>query len=213
MFPKQSVRLNFPAQFLHYLRCYLSDAGVQTQTITVSDPQRRIKPCLIYKMVTYQETQHCFLLDDEEKIQVFSRLLGETAVFGIRKRKPKIGTEFATSERDAGNVLSKVELFLSMSYLKIRVHAFKYLVGDETNNFHLLAQLSDSQPPSQSRMEAPPTLRINSKFDFRNSVYSVVREEDDGKILTVCVWGEQKGEELRFENAGEVLELVRRKRR
>ena len=117
-------------------------------------------PCLIYKMVTYQDTQICFVLDNEEKIQVLSRLLGETAVFGIQKRKSKLGMEFATSERDAVNVSSKVEFFLSMSYLKIRVHAFKYLVGDETNCICLLKQLSDPQPPSQTRTEAPPKIRI-----------------------------------------------------
>jgi len=99
-----------------------------------------------------------------------------------------------------------------MSYLKIRVHSFKYLVGDETNCACLLKQLSDSQPPSQTHTEAPPTIRTNSKFDFNSSVYSVVRQEDNGMILTVCVWGERKGEQLLFENAAEVIELVRRKR-
>ena len=124
-------------------------------------------------MVTHQDAQHCFVQDNEAKIQVLSCLLRETAVFGIRKRKPKIGAEFVTSERGAVNVISKIELFLSMSYLKICVHACYYLVADETNNLHLLAQLSPSQLPSQSRIQAPQTIWINSKFDFNKSVYAL----------------------------------------
>jgi len=127
---------------------------------------------LLSQMVTYQDTQICFLLDNEENIQVLSGLLEETAVFGIQKRKPKLGMEFVTSERDTINVLSKVEFFLSMTYIKIRFHAFKYLVGDETDCVYLLKQLSDSQPPSQTCTEEPPTIRTNSKFDVKSSLFS-----------------------------------------
>ena len=66
---------------------------------------------------------------------------------------------------------------------------------------------------AQQTHQAPVRrLQINSKFDYNNSMFKVVSADEHQGVQAVCVWGELLGQEIHFENLGEVLELVNQKR-
>jgi hypothetical protein len=54
-------------------------------------------------------------------------------------------------------------------------------------------------------------IRINSKFDYSNGTYKDISSNEEG-IHAICIWGEQRGQELIFENINEVVALVVTKR-
>jgi hypothetical protein len=112
---------------------------------------------------------------------------------------------------DAINVTSKIELYVSSSKLQLRVHAFKHQVSDQTENLWLQGQLSAHIAPQQMPQAEVQNVRINSKFDYNNSLFKVLGTTKNGAFRAVCVWGEQKGEEFTFDTT-EVVELVNRKR-
>jgi hypothetical protein len=59
--------------------------------------------------------------------------------------------------------------------------------------------------------QAMEEIRINSKFDYNNGSYKVISSNEEG-VRAICIWGEQRGKELIFENINEVVALVVAKR-
>jgi hypothetical protein len=91
--------------------------------------------------------------------------------------------------------------------LRLRVYAFLHIIGNPIQHDWLQHQLS-SRPVMQ---EATEEIRINSKFDYNNGTYKVISFNEEG-VRAICIWGEQRGQELIFENINEVVALVVAKR-
>jgi hypothetical protein len=53
------------------------------------------------------------------------KMIGEMAAIGIKRWRPKGNLEYAVQGNDAINMSSKIELYISRSKLRLRVHAFK----------------------------------------------------------------------------------------
>jgi hypothetical protein len=223
IFPRQLIQLYYPTQFTNYLCNFLVLAQVPFEVKTLQEPQHRVESKFIYRMVSASQEYKLFNLDTAERVELFGRLIGATSIFGIRKRKPKLGSEVSTKRLDAINVLSRLELYISYSMLKIRLYAYKHIVGeDATMNHRLLEELGETHPSADEHplMQATPatstrsmsSLRINSKFDYNGNVCKVLSVNSDGMVLTSCLWGPHAGEEITFDSVEEVARLVNLKR-
>jgi hypothetical protein len=110
-------------------------------------------------------------------LQSLKNLLGEMAFVGIRRRKPKSGSEEYVRLNDTVNMTSKVELYISKFKLRLRIFAFKHQVGNTTTNQWLTGQFSAGA--TQQTPQAPVRRQqINSKFDYNNSMFKVVRADE-----------------------------------
>ena len=197
MYPKGTIKLPICQQFSYYIYHYLLLDGIESS--------------LLYRTVTTNEVYSYFNLDSEQKLLSFMKFIGEMAVVGIRRRKPKVNHEYALRINDAINMTSRIELFLSNSKLRLKLHAFKHKVGDVTQSHWLSGQLS-GMVRHQNPEAAVRQLRLKAKFDCNNSMYKVTGANPDGKVRATCVWGDEKGAEIVFNNAAEVLDLVTKKR-
>ena len=124
---------------------------------------------------------------------------------------------------DAINVLSRLELYVSYSSLKVRLYAYKHVVGaDATQHRRLLEELGGTQQGTNANVvgqqnadrgaNAISSLRVNSKFDYNGNLFKVVSVSHDGNVLTTCLWGPQSGENITFHSVEEVARLVNLKR-
>jgi len=104
---------------------------------------------------------------------------------------------------DALNVVTKMELFVCSTKIRIKVVAFKHLVGDTTQNEWLSRQLP-LRPTAQRGEISTQTIRLNSRFDNNGSLFKVAFVDDNQQVRAVCLWGQQVGIQLTFP-----LELVR----
>ena len=211
LFPKGTIKQPISSHFSYYICNFLTQNGINSEEMVIYDQDRRIQSKLLYRTVKTGSTYHFFNIDSDSKLQSFSRMVGEMGVVGIQRRRPKVNSEQSLCINDAINVASKIELYVSSSKLRLRVHAFKHQVSDQTENLWLQRQLSANIAPQQTPRTEVQSVRLNSKFDYNNSLFKVSGATENGAIRAVCVWGEQKGEELTFDTA-EVVELVNRKR-
>ena len=223
LFPRQLIHLNYPCQFTNYLCNFLVSAQVPFALKTLREPHRRVETGFMYRTVSASQQYKCFNLDSAEAIEVFSGLLGATFLFGIWKRKPKLGSEISTKMLDAINVLSRLELYVSYSSLKVRLYAYKHVVGaDATQHRRLLEELGGTQQGTNANVVGQQnadrganvisSLRVNSKFDYNGNLFKVVSVSHDGNVLTTCLWGPQSGENITFHSVEEVARLVNLKR-
>ncbi len=143
--------------------------GIESQPYNINEQEGRIQSSLLYKTVRRAEMNSIFNLDSEQKLLLFTKLIGEMAVVGIRRRKPKVNDEYALRNNDAINMTSRIELFISRSKFRLRVHAFKHKVSDETQNNWLSVQLSGLVSHQTLQVDIRQ-LRLNSKFDYNNSM-------------------------------------------
>jgi hypothetical protein len=85
--------------------------------------------------------------------------------------------------------MSKVELFIGQSHVKCKMHCFKHLVGEPTENGLLSNQIQPSLPPPQMNITVETccmaALAIGSKFDQNGSLYEVVTS-DSTNVICVC---------------------------
>jgi hypothetical protein len=103
---------------------------------------------------------------------------------------------------DAVNCLSKADFFVASSQVKIRIHAFKHVVGQQTDNQRLAEQTIQSELPREHandhgiQTRNMVNIRIGSKFDSNESLYEVVEVLPNGNILNLCRWGGNVGSKL-----------------
>jgi hypothetical protein len=106
---------------------------------------------------------------------------------------------------------SRIELYVSKKKLKLRCHAFGYIIGhDRPNNGWLALQLAQ-RVPQITPQQQPRAIRINSRFDYNNSLYKVISATADG-IQALCLWGDSQGQTVLFADIEEVVQLVNEKR-
>jgi hypothetical protein len=136
--------------------------------------------CLFTILSTLHRNQEfkVYCLDSFEWLKVFSELIGGTSIFGIRKRKPKISTEATTRALDAMNIITRIDLYVSFSKVKVHLYASRHIAGVDTTNNALLLQhfgeISDRQELPQTantvRSLSMSMLQVNSKSDYNGNV-------------------------------------------
>jgi hypothetical protein len=104
---------------------------------------------------------------------------------------------------DALNVVTKMERFVCSTKIRIKVVAFKHLVGDTTQNEWFSRQLP-LRPTAQRSEISTQIVQLNSRFDYNGSLFKVASIDDNQQVSAVCLWGQQVGIQLTFP-----LELVR----
>jgi hypothetical protein len=126
-------------------------------------------------------------IDGEEQLKSFASIFRMMSIFGIRVRMPWKEFERDIIVLDAVNCMSKVELFIGQSHVKCKLHCFKHLVGEPTENGLLSHQI---QPSLHITVEnqSMAALAIGSKFDHNGSLYEVVTS-DSTNVICVCKWG------------------------
>jgi hypothetical protein len=94
--------------------------------------------------------------------------------------------------------------------VKCKLHCFKHLVVEPTNNGLLLYQIQTSLPPPQMNStvetQSMAALAIGCKFDHNGSLYKVLTS-DSTNVFCVCKWGALVGSELVLP-AAEVVRLL-----
>jgi hypothetical protein len=208
--PKTLIKLSISQTFSFYIANYLVQVGVLPQFCVITDQERRIYSSLLYRSVRAPTTYSFFNLDSEEKIDFFGKLIGDFSLVGIRARRPKLDKDFDVKRNDALNMVTKMEVYLSHTKLRLKVYAFKHLVGDTTQHQWLSKQLSITTPAMQGG-ELSNTVRINSRFDYNGSLFKVVAADGNDQVQATCLWGEQVGMQLTLP-LDVVRGLVKRKR-
>jgi hypothetical protein len=138
------------------------------------------------------------------------------SVFGVWTRMPRQNAERAIRVMDAVNCLSKAVVFVALSQVKIRIHAFKHIVGQHTDNQHLEEQIQTELPHEHAndhgiRTRNMVNICIGSKFDSNGSLYEVVEVLPNRNILSICRWIGNVGSGLTL-SCEDVLQLVNEKR-
>jgi hypothetical protein len=178
-FPKALIKLYLPSIFTHYFCKFFHDTGVESQVIIPSEPNRRIEKFLIYCLISIKQTFRHFSFEEEAQLNALASLLGSMSVFGIWTRMPRQNAERAIRVMDAVNCLSKAVVFVALSQVKIRIHAFKRVVGQHTDNQWLAEQIQSERPHEHGNDHGIQTrnmvnISIGSKFDSNGTLYEVV---------------------------------------
>jgi len=113
-FPKALIKLYLPSIFTHYFGKFFNDAGVESQVIIQSEPNRQIEKFLIYRMISINQTFRHFSLETEAQLNALASLLGSMSVFGVWTRMPRQNAERAIRVMDTVNCLSKAEFFVAL---------------------------------------------------------------------------------------------------
>ena len=143
-------------------------------------------------------------------------MIGTMSVFGVRKRLPRKDSEVVIQNLDLVNAIPRIDLYISASKIKVRLFAFRHVIGETSSCIRLTTQISSPEPvESESnaavRTHGQSTIRLRSKFDFRGSVYEVLEELPNETIRAVCKWDSLAGDE-QFFNKEDGLCLVNQKR-
>jgi hypothetical protein len=210
-FPKALFKMRISSVFATYLKDKMSKMGLRSEQKQklMSDLHRRVQDKLKFRSVKVCDSFVFYLLQSPEAIHSFSTIIGEMSVVGVRKRMPKVDVERVCNRNDSVNMLQKIELFLSLTKLRMRLYAVKYVVGNEMiGNSWLTNQLS-TVPMIQNDAHE---LRINSYFDFNNGTFKVIGITEQGAVQAKCLYGEQKNEVVIFEDITLVKALVTAKR-
>ncbi len=211
-FPKGTVKMSISPMFSYYVLNYLSLEGIDFISVFHPEIRRRIQYKLMYRMVEAKDSYFLFDFDSEAKIAALQKLIGEMSVVGVRVKKPRKGEEFQVNVNCTLNMSSRIELYLGKRMLKVKVHAFKHIIGADTcNHAWLSMQLAQRAPCQQQDEEATRSIRLNSRFDYNNSLFKVVSASNQG-VEALCLWGESKGQTMVFPSVNEVLQLVNQKR-
>ncbi len=144
-------------------------------------------------------------------------MIGTMAMFGVRKKWPREDAELVIQNLDLVNAISQIDLYISASRVKVRLFAFRHMIGDASSCNRLMHQIGTAAPHEQDNNTAGVHTRASiiicpwSKFDYMGSVYEVVEELPNGTIKAVCKWDSPIGNEQQF-HEDEVLHLVNQKR-
>jgi hypothetical protein len=154
-----------------------------------------------------------YCLDSNELILKFTKLIGAPTMVGVRKRKPNLRTVSTTKSLDCINVLSKADIYISYAKIRLRLHAYRHVLGvDTNNNVSLLTNLPPLEPNAVITNQPISTLKVNSKFDYDGNVCKVVSVSPDQTVLALSLWGPRKGEDIVFNTVEEVVNFVNAKR-
>jgi hypothetical protein len=200
--------MRISSQFSYYLLNKFASDELPSELVSISEKHRRIQSQLLYRSVVLSEPYVYFNLDSSEAISSFTSIIGELSLAGLCRRMPKLDEELDCRFNDAMNLTNKIEVYIGTNKLRLRVHACKHIIGRIIENDWFRTQLS-SQPIVQADVRQ---VRINSKFDYNNGTYKVVNTAEQKGVPAVCIWGEQRGEGVLFDDINEVLLLVNRKR-
>jgi hypothetical protein len=142
--------------------------------------------------------------------------MGTMSIFGVRKKMPRKDAEIAIRNFELANAISRIDIYINLSKIKMLLFAFRHTVGDPTACNRLLAQIGTAAAPEERiadtiETRVSPTLRLRSKFDYLGNVYEVLAEQPDGLIRCVCKWGSLSGTEELF-NKRNVIRMVNQKR-
>jgi hypothetical protein len=215
LYPKQTLNFYFPSAFTSYVCNFLGQAGLVSEECVAKEPQRRVETYFIYRMVSKEVHYQLFRLESDEAIDKLTQMIGTMAMFGIRKKLPRKDAELVIRNLDLINAISKIELYVSASKIKVRLYAFRHVIGDASTCTRLLSQIGHPAPVNPNNTgaatRAQSILRLKSKFDFMGNVYEVVEELPNDRIRAVCKWGSLEGDEQEFDK-DEVIALVNQKR-
>ena len=98
-FLKAYLRIPCNPQFVVYMTSFFVRAGI-----------------LSFSTVVYNVG---FSTDCETKLETFAALLGDTALFGVQRKRSRKDKQSEARINDAINMLSKIELFISKCHLKV----------------------------------------------------------------------------------------------
>jgi len=98
----------------------------------LKEPHHQLDARLVYRANSITEPNRVYSLDSFERLVVFCELIGGTSIFGIRKQKPKLGTEATTKVLDTMNVLNRIDLYVSYSKVQLHLYASRHIVGVDT---------------------------------------------------------------------------------
>jgi hypothetical protein len=103
------------------------------------------------------------------------------SIFGIRKKMPQKDAEIAIRNFDLVNAISRIDMYINLSKIKMRLFVFRHTIGDPTACSRLHAQAGTAAAPEEHCAEAietraSSTLRLHSKFNILGNVYEVLAE-------------------------------------
>jgi hypothetical protein len=190
LYPKGTLNFYFPSAFTNYISNFLELAGLVSEGECVAlEPQRMVKTYFMYRMVSKEVHYQLFRLESDDAIHKFTQMIGTMAVFGVRKKLPRKVAELVIRNLDLINAISKIELYISASKIKVRLYAFRYVIGDGSSCTRLLAQIGHPAPvhPDNNAVatRAQSILRFKSKFDFMGNAYEVVEQLPNERIQLV----------------------------
>lgn len=99
--------------FATYLKGKMTNVGLMSEPEPqmISDLHRRVQDKLNFCSVKVCDSFLLYVIQSPEAIHLFSRIIGEMSVIGIRKHMPKVDVERVCGQHDSLNMLQKIELF------------------------------------------------------------------------------------------------------
>ncbi len=82
---------------------------------------------------------------------------------------------------DALNVVTKMELFVCSTKIRIKVRAVKHIVGD-TAQMEWLRRELHLCPAAQPRPVLTQAIRIHSRFDYNGSLFKVASVDENNQV-------------------------------
>jgi hypothetical protein len=142
MYPKSTIEMSVSPFFSYYLTNNLTNDGILSEVVARSEQQRQIQSSVMYRSVSLVENYVLFNLDSIDRLAALTQIIGEMAVIGVQLRQPKVNLGHVIRTMDAVNMTTKLELYFSSSKLRLKVDAFKHIIGRPTQNVWLREQLS-----------------------------------------------------------------------
>jgi hypothetical protein len=91
--------------------------------------------------------------------------------------------------------------------LRLKVDAFKHIIGQDMQNAWLREQLSAVPVVPEPVAQHGRRLHLRLKFDYNDNTFQVINTNEEAGAIASVIWGFQKGEEVML-NFDEVLHLV-----
>jgi hypothetical protein len=110
-------------------------------------------------------------------------MIGSISAFGVPKRMPRkrSNSESIMRLNDVINVSEKIELYVNVSSIQVRLFAFHHQVGQPTTCAWIITHIGDPAPQENQAAVGIQTrssvmLWVGSAFDFQGDVYKVLTE-------------------------------------
>ena len=179
--PKALIKFPISQNFSFYIVNFLVQLGLQPQLYIINDKERCIYSSFLFHAIRVCSTYCYFNLDTEDKLKLLTKLIGIFSLVGIRARKPKLDIEHDLKVHDALNVVTKIELLVSSTKIRIKVRAVKHIVGD-TAQMEWLCRELHLCPAAQPREVLAQAIRINSRFDYNGSLFKVASVDENQQV-------------------------------
>jgi hypothetical protein len=81
-------------------------------------------------------------------------MIGMMSMFGVRKKLLRKDAEIVIQNLDLVNAISRIDLYILASRMKVRLFAFRHIIGDPSSCNRLMHQLGMPTPHNQDNNTA-----------------------------------------------------------